>query len=119
DVVKHAALTHLLADLVHRPGPASIVDTHAGAGLYDLQGAEAQKAREAEKGVLKLMGDPDLPPALAPLAQAVRAANDGDATRLYPGSPWLIARALRSGDRYTAWELRPDICADLRRLLGK
>ncbi|MCC7267387.1 MAG: 23S rRNA (adenine(2030)-N(6))-methyltransferase RlmJ [Caulobacteraceae bacterium] len=119
DIVKHAALTHLLADLVRRPGPASIVDTHAGAGLYDLQGAEAQKAREAEKGVLKLMGDPDLPPALAPLAQAVRAANDGGATRLYPGSPWLISRALRSGDRYTAWELRPDICADLRRVLGK
>ena len=116
DIVKHAALTHLLAGLAR---PASIVDTHAGAGLYDLFGAEARKAREADHGVLKLMADPAPPAALVPLIEAVRAANHGGATRLYPGSPWLIARGLRPGDRYTAWELRGDVCADLRRVLGK
>lgn len=119
DIVKHAALTHLLADLARRPGPAGVVDTHAGAGLYDLFGAEAQKAREADRGVLKLMADPAPPEALIPLTQAVRAANGGGETRLYPGSPWLIARTLRPGDRYAAWELRPDVCADLRQVLGK
>lgn len=119
DIVKHAALIHLLTDLVARPGPASVVDTHAGAGLYDLFGTEAQKAREANKGVLALMAEPDPPLALAPLIEAVRAANGGGDTRLYPGSPWLIARALRKGDRYAAWELRPDVCADLRQVLGK
>ena len=118
DVVKHAALTHLLAHLAKAPGPATVLDTHAGAGLYDLRGPEAQKAREADKGVLALLAEVDPPPALRPLIEAVRAANDKGATDLYPGSPWLIARALRPGDRYTAWELRPDVCADLRQVLA-
>ena len=52
DLLKHAILLDLLARLQAGPGALTVLDTHAGAGLYDLFGAEAQKAREADKGVL-------------------------------------------------------------------
>ena len=55
DLVKHAALLRLLAELT-RPGPPlTVIDTHAGRGLYDLAGPEARKSGEAEAGILQLM----------------------------------------------------------------
>src|SRR6202012_194496 len=39
---------------------------------------------------------------------AVRKLNGGGAVRRYPGSPWLLAEALRPGDSYLAYELRPE-----------
>jgi 23S rRNA (adenine2030-N6)-methyltransferase len=107
DLVKHAALLQVLAR-ARSGGPLSIIDTHAGRGLYDLGGADAQRSGEAAAGIGKLMAADDLPEAFAPLRRAVSALNKGGATRLYPGSPLLIAEALRPGDSYLACELRPD-----------
>ena len=108
DLVKHAALLQLLARLPREPGPLSVIDTHAGRGLYDLAGAEAKKSGEAEAGIVRLMAATDAPAEFAPLAAAVRKLNGGGAVRRYPGSPWLIAEAMRSGDSYLACELRPE-----------
>lgn len=110
DVVKHAALLHLLAEATARPGPLFVLDTHAGAGLYDLSAA---RTAEARSGVGPLMVEPS-PPAFAALRKAVAARNPGGGARFYPGSPRLIADALRPGDRYVACELRSDDHAALR-----
>lgn len=108
DHVKHAALLDLLKRMMAAPGPLSVIDTHAGRGLYDLGGAEAKRSGEAEQGVLKLMQAPGLPPAMAPLRAAVLRLNKGGPTRRYPGSPLLVADALRPGDAYLGCELRSE-----------
>ena len=117
DLVKHAALTQLLARLMAQPGPLSVIDTHAGRGLYDLTGPEAKKSGEAQAGIVRLMPAADAPAEFAALTAAVTALNGGGAVRRYPGSPWLIAQALRVGDSYLACELRPDEHAALRDLM--
>lgn len=117
DLVKHAALLQLLARLGREPGPLAVIDTHAGRGLYDLAGAEARKSGEAEAGIARLMAANDAPAEFAPLTLAVRTLNGGGPARRYPGSPWLIAEALKPGDSYLACELRPDEHAALRELM--
>ena len=107
DLVKHAALLDLLARLQAAPEPLAVFDTHAGRGLYDLTGEEAQRSGEARAGVAQLMQAPDLPPALQALRQAVVRLNGGAEANLYPGSPLLVAGALRKGDSYLGCELRP------------
>ena len=119
DLVKHAALLQWLTVLQTDAGPLRIIDTHAGSGLYDLRGPQAQRSGEAQAGVMRMMGASDLPLALDGLAQAVTAANDGSAEPwLYPGSPWLIARALRPGDTYVACEMQPQEHARLAEIVG-
>lgn len=108
DLVKHAGLLRLLSELTAGGGPLTVIDTHAGRGLYDLAGPEAKKSGEAEAGIVQLMRAKDAPGEFAPLVQAVSALNAGRDVRRYPGSPWLIAEALRPGDRYLACELRKE-----------
>lgn len=108
DLVKHAALLRLLAELTAKGPPLTVIDTHAGRGLYDLAGPEARKSGEAEAGIVQLMAARDAPADFSPLTRAVAALNEGAEVRRYPGSPWLIAEALRTADRYVACELRPD-----------
>lgn len=109
DLVKHATLMRLLADLTAKGPPLTVIDTHAGGGLYDLAGVEARKSGEAEAGIVRLMAANDAPPEFAPLKAVVKGLMGGGAeVRRYPGSPWLIAGALRTADRYVACELRPD-----------
>ena len=108
DLVKHAALLALIGRLQADASPLSVIDTHAGRGLYDLAGPEAKKSGEAEAGIVRLMAATDAPADFVPLTTAVRALNAQGPVRRYPGSPWLIAEALRPGDRYLACELRPD-----------
>jgi 23S rRNA (adenine2030-N6)-methyltransferase len=117
DLVKHAALLRLLAGLTAKGPPLTIIDTHAGRGLYDLAGAEARKSGEAAAGIVQLMRADDTPGEFAPLIAAVGALNGGGEVRRYPGSPWLIAQALRPADRYLACELRADEHTALRGVL--
>jgi 23S rRNA (adenine2030-N6)-methyltransferase len=108
DLVKHAALLRLMSTLTAKGPPLTVIDTHAGRGLYDLAGPEARKSGEAEAGIVRLMAATDAPDAFAPLVEAVSKLNDGGPVRRYPGSPWLIAQALRTADQYIGFELRPE-----------
>jgi 23S rRNA (adenine2030-N6)-methyltransferase len=108
DLVKHSAVTLIIDRLVTLPEPLLVVDSHAGAGLYDLGGEMARKSGEAEAGVLKLMADPEAPDAFRPLKAAVLNANRDGVVRVYPGSPVLIADRLRRDDEYIGAELRAD-----------
>jgi 23S rRNA (adenine2030-N6)-methyltransferase len=96
-----------------------VVDTHAGAGLYDLNDAMAQRSREAQAGIARLMADAQAPAVFAPLKAAVAAENPDGQLRYYPGSPLLTVKALRKGDRYVGCELREDDQAALQALLDR
>ena len=118
DLVKHAGLLRLLADLTAGGGPLTVIDTHAGRGLYDLAGPEATKSGEAEAGIAQLMKAQDAPGEFAPLVRAVAELNKGGDVRRYPGSPLLIAEAIRPADRYLACELRKEEHDALRAALN-
>lgn len=118
DVHKHAALTLVLDHLRQKATPFRVIDTHAGAGVYDLGGPEAGRTGEWRDGIGRLIGDAagsrTAPPALLiPYLNAVRAVNDG-CLRRYPGSPAIARQWLRPQDRLIACELQPDAL----RLLG-
>lgn len=92
DIHKHGALASLLAKMTSKPKPLTYMETHAGRGLYDLSGLEAQKTGEAEAGIKRLLAA-GLPPPKHPFRQAIKAAQARFGANFYPGSP-LIARFL-------------------------
>jgi 23S rRNA (adenine2030-N6)-methyltransferase len=118
DLQKHAILLALLAALKAQSPSLAVIDTHAGAGGYDLSGEMARRSGEAEAGIFQLLQQADPPTVFAPLVAAVRALNRGAEGPLYPGSPLLIAGTLRREDRYVACELRVDDFDLLRRALA-
>lgn len=118
DLQKHAILLALLEALKAEAPALAVIDTHAGAGGYDLSGEMARRSGEAEAGIFRLVQSDDAPAVFAPLVARFRAMNGGQDGPLYPGSPLLIAGSLRRDDRYTACELRDDDFDLLRRSLA-
>ncbi len=108
DLIKHAAVTLIMDRLMARPAPLLVLESHAGAGTYDLTGDMARKSGEALDGIAPLMSDLSAPPAFDGLKAAVAKINGKTGVRIYPGSPALIAGLLRPGDAYIGAELRPD-----------
>jgi 23S rRNA (adenine2030-N6)-methyltransferase len=110
DVIKHIVLVRILVYLQEKQAPFRVIDTHAGAGLYDLTGEEAQRSGEWLTGIARIMqarfSETTLP-LIKPYLDIVRAFNPDRDLKAYPGSP-LIARALlRPQDRLTACEVEP------------
>src|SRR5258708_27417624 len=108
DVIKHIVLVRMLTYLQDKPAAFRVIDTHAGAGLYDLTSDEAQRGGEWLTGIARLMqarfSETTLP-LIKPYLDIVRAFNPQRELAAYPGSP-LIARALlRPQDRLTACEV--------------
>ncbi|WP_066730314.1 23S rRNA (adenine(2030)-N(6))-methyltransferase RlmJ [Caulobacter sp. CCH9-E1] len=108
DLHKHTILLAMLSALQGRSEALAVIDTHAGAGAYDLAGEMARRSGEAQAGIFRLKAASDAPAVFGPLLAAVLKINSGQAGDLYPGSPLLIARALRKADRYAGCELRLD-----------
>ena len=110
DVIKHIVLVRILTYLKEKPAAFRVVDTHAGAGLYDLTSDEAQRGGEWLTGIARLMQarfSETVLPLVKPYLDIVRAFNPQRDLQAYPGSP-LIARALlRPQDRLTACEVEP------------
>lgn len=112
DVLKHAALVLLVRSLLQKDGPLTVIDTHAGRGLYDLNATEAQKTNEADLGVRLAASSSEM--ALAPYLRVVSAFNPPDTLRYYPGSPAFLANTLRSTDTLVVNELHKEEAAELR-----
>jgi len=111
DVVKHAVLALLVERLKEKPAAFRVIDTHAGAGIYDLTRGAAERTEEWRLGIGKLWGTAlpaPLRDALAPYLDAVAALNPGDRLKRYPGSPAIVRHLLRRQDRLTAVELHPE-----------
>ncbi len=117
DLFKHAALLSWINAMQAENAALRILDTHAGAGLYDLSDPAQQRSREAEAGVSRLMAR-DIPLALKPLAERVAAYNPKGGVKVYPGSPRLICDALRPEDHYVGCELREEVFGLLSRALN-
>ena len=112
DVVKHSLLIALVRALQQKPGALTLIDTHAGCGLYDLGGEEARRTGEATQGVLRAFADPD--PLLDDFRAAVQAVNAGAEPRFYPGSPRFLAQLLRPQDFLILNEKHPEDVYALR-----
>jgi len=109
DVVKHTLLVLLLEALERKPAPLAYLDTHAGAGVYDLGSEAARRTGEAAGGIGRLWpARGRLPAAAERLCQIVAALDAGDPPKLYPGSPWVAASLLRPTDRLVLAELHPE-----------
>lgn len=109
DVLKHAVVVQLLEHLTQKDKAFWYIDTHAGAGLYALDHAYAQKKAEFETGIAPLWraaaSGTQLPPMLDEYLDQVRALNPDGNLRHYPGSPWLAWQMLREHDRLRLFEL--------------
>ncbi|MCD2512807.1 23S rRNA (adenine(2030)-N(6))-methyltransferase RlmJ [Comamonas endophytica] len=117
DVLKHTVLIATLQYLTQKDAALTVLDTHAGAGLYRLDGDYASKSGEASEGVLKLAQAPvaELAPILQDYLAMVRSFNQGSGIRNYPGSPFISQALLRSHDKLKLFELHP---TDMRSLAG-
>lgn len=123
DVLKHTVLIATLKYLVQKDSPITVFDTHAGAGLYRLDGDYAQTSGEASNGFLRLTQKPPAPvntkataakpvhfalaPALQDYLDMVVSFNAKDSFKVYPGSPFIIQRLLRDRDKLKLFELHP------------
>ena len=114
DVLKHVVLLALCDALAAKPAPCFALDSHAGRGLYTLDGEAAQTTGEALDGIARLQAEAPRDPAIQRYLAAVRACRDRHGTSAYPGSPWLLAHALRAQDRIAACELHPEEAHVLR-----
>jgi 23S rRNA (adenine2030-N6)-methyltransferase len=107
DVFKHVLLVQLIRALQRKDKPVCLLDTHAGAGRYDLDSPPARRNREFAGGIGRLWDSPGLSPELADYVARVRASNPDGRLRVYPGSPRFAHALLRPGDRLILTELHP------------
>ncbi|WP_026479902.1 23S rRNA (adenine(2030)-N(6))-methyltransferase RlmJ [Ahrensia sp. 13_GOM-1096m] len=112
DVVKHIILTRVLMYFKRKDAPFFVMDTHAGVGRYDLKGVEAQKTREAETGIARLIKAlPNAPKEVRELCEPFTTLlNDMNEDKLqhYPGSPMVAQSLIRRTDRLSLVELHPE-----------
>ncbi|MGC1552554.1 MAG: 23S rRNA (adenine(2030)-N(6))-methyltransferase RlmJ [Bradyrhizobium sp.] len=109
DVIKHFVLVRILLHLQEKNPAFRVIDTHAGAGVYDLAGEEAERGGEWLTGIARIMQarfSESALPLIKPYLDIVRAFNPqpGQLTA-YPGSPLLARALLRPQDRMTACEV--------------
>jgi 23S rRNA (adenine2030-N6)-methyltransferase len=108
DVFKHLVLSLLVRSLLGKDKPFFYLDTHAGAGRYNLNSEMARKTLEYETGIGRLWHEAEPPEAVREYLAAVRATNPGRELRWYPGSPRIVRPFLRPQDRMMLCELHPN-----------
>lgn len=105
DVLKHTVLSLIITALKEKEKPFFYLDTHAGAGRYQLSGEHAERTGEYLEGIARIWQQPDAPALLQPYFEAIEALNRGPALRYYPGSPLIARHLLREDDRLQLTEL--------------
>jgi len=123
DILKHLTLIHLVEYLQEKPGALTIVDTHAGAGIYSLVDGFATVSKEAEGGIFRLIQffgkNSEAPESIRKYLEMIQAENVEEELNTYPGSPFIIARLLRPQDRLKLFELHPKEIDILRHNIGE
>ncbi len=108
DVLKHYVLSRLIALLSRKEAPFAYLDSHAGVGLYDLQGDQASRTGEWLQGIDRLWQAEDVPDPLLDYLEVIRAMNPDGVLRHYPGSPELARMLTREQDRLHLNEKHPE-----------
>jgi len=123
DVLKHVFLVRILLYLRRKEKPFRFIDTHAGAGLYDLNGPDATRSGEAREGILRLLenathggANSEAWDLLEPYLAAVKGAG---APQIYPGSPLIAKSLLRPQDKAIFCEMLPKAAQSLRRAVAR
>ncbi len=117
DVLKHIVLVQILEYLTRKDKAFTYIDTHAGAGLYDLQSDHAIKLNEATGGFKKLAAEDW--PELSTYFEVIQRHNTTDTCSQYPGSPLFAQHVLREQDRARLFELHPADYEILSRVFEK
>ena len=117
DVLKHAIFVHILDHYNRKDTPYWVIDTHAGAGIYDLRSEWAIKNGEFADGLDRLLGAAAMPAMIERYLEEIQHFNPDGIANFYPGSPWLALRAMRPGDRLRLFEMHPAEVDVLRRNL--
>lgn len=107
DVLKHAIFVHILDYYNHKETPYWVIDTHAGAGIYDLTSDWATQNGEFTDGLDRLLGAESMPALIERYLQCVQHFNPDGVANFYPGSPWLALHVLRETDRLHLFEMHP------------
>jgi 23S rRNA (adenine2030-N6)-methyltransferase len=111
DLIKHLALIFCLESLSKKESPFFVLDTHAGAGKYNLEDPQSLKTGEADFGVKNLLRkiddsyfrDENFSNYLKILCKInltnpAALIKERDLT-FYPGSPYIIKYFLRDSDK--------------------
>ncbi|QQG28581.1 23S rRNA (adenine(2030)-N(6))-methyltransferase RlmJ [Pectobacterium carotovorum] len=107
DVLKHTVQSLIITALKEKEKPFLYLDTHAGAGRYQLSGEHAERTGEYLDGIAKIWQRDDIPAELDPYMQAVHTYNHNGRLRYYPGSPLIARQLLREQDKLHLTELHP------------
>lgn len=108
DVLKHSVLTLVLEYMTRKEKGFYYIDSHSGAGMYQLADEYAQKTGEYKDGIAKLIEQQDLPEALELYIDLVKDLNrEEDELSFYPGSPGIARQFTRRQDSAHLFELHP------------
>ncbi|GAW97534.1 MULTISPECIES: 23S rRNA (adenine(2030)-N(6))-methyltransferase RlmJ [Colwellia] len=132
DVLKHSVLSLVLDYMTRKEKGFCYIDSHSGAGMYQLAEEYAQKTGEYKDGIAKIINDDHAPEALAPYLSLINRLNlspDSEASselKVYPGSPGIAKAFVRRQDSSHLFELHPtdikhleDFCQRWRKVFVK
>lgn len=118
DVCKHLILTELIHQLRQKEAPFGYLETHAGAGMYNLTGTAAQKTKEFSQGIEKFMKAATQLAGLPTINRYVEAVKKAGYPTHYPGSPWLVREWVRPTDSLILIEKHPETLQALKTCCG-
>lgn len=124
DVHKHIVLLQLIEALRRKAKGFLYLETHAGDGLYDLNGPEARHGTESGTGFRQL--EQQLArtarrahPAIQNYLDAVERIRGIHGRQFLPGSPLLAAAALRESDQAVCVEVQAQAARALQRVFER
>jgi 23S rRNA (adenine2030-N6)-methyltransferase len=109
DVLKHAILISIVKYMTEKPVPLTVIDTHAGAGLYRMDSELSAISAEAQEGIQLILAQPHLAKSklLTEYLGLLHDFNPSPKSKLYPGSPFIVQHLLNDFDKLKLFELHP------------
>jgi len=109
DVLKHAILISIVKYMTEKPVPLTVIDTHAGAGLYRMDSELSTISAEAQEGIQLILAQPHLAKSklITEYLGLLHDFNPSPKSKLYPGSPFIVQHLLNDFDKLKLFELHP------------
>jgi len=107
DVQKHSVLIHLLKLIKKQHKIITVLDTHSGRGLYNLNSKEAKKTEEFVYGIKHFWNMREEKNPLSDYLNLIKQVNNNKNLTSYPGSAKIIEILLRNKAKITLAEKHP------------